>query len=75
MFHGLGEDGWIVRLVPEPPRGARQGRTRDEARAHVIDALDGSSRLGEHSCAAIPVDGEPLELFIDARRPGTSAAA
>ncbi len=36
-----GEDGWIVASIPEVPGAHSQGRTRDEARAGVIDALRG----------------------------------
>jgi predicted RNase H-like HicB family nuclease len=35
-----GEDGWIVASVPEVPGTHSQGRTRAEARANVIDALE-----------------------------------
>jgi predicted RNase H-like HicB family nuclease len=33
------EDGWIVATIPEIPGAFSQGRTRDEARSNVIDAL------------------------------------
>lgn len=33
------EDGWIVATIPEVPGVFSQGRTRDEARTNVIDAL------------------------------------
>ena len=42
-------DGWIMATIPEVPGAISQGRTRAEARANVIDALqtvltpDGSS--------------------------------
>jgi predicted RNase H-like HicB family nuclease len=32
-------DGWIVATIPEVPGAISQGRTRDEARGNVIDAL------------------------------------
>ena len=32
-------DGWIVATVPEVPGAISQGRTRQEARENVIDAL------------------------------------
>jgi predicted RNase H-like HicB family nuclease len=35
-----GDDGWIIASVPEVPGTHSQGRTRDEARANVIDALE-----------------------------------
>jgi len=34
-----GEDGWILASIPEVPGVLTQGRTREEARANVIDAL------------------------------------
>ncbi len=34
-----GDDGFIVASVPEVPGALSQGRTCDEARANVIDAL------------------------------------
>jgi predicted RNase H-like HicB family nuclease len=33
------EDGWIVASVLEVPGALSQGRTRQEARANIIDAL------------------------------------
>jgi predicted RNase H-like HicB family nuclease len=33
------EDGWIVASIPEVPGVFSQGRTRDEVRANVLDAL------------------------------------
>lgn len=60
-----GEDGWIVASVPEVPGAHSQGKTRDEARANVIDALRGllELRFGEHA-AAEAADSESLELVI-----------
>jgi predicted RNase H-like HicB family nuclease len=34
-----GEDGWMLASIPEVPGVFSQGRTREEARANVIDAL------------------------------------
>ena len=34
-----GEEGWILASIPEVPGVLTQGRTREEARASVIDAL------------------------------------
>ncbi len=34
-----GEEGWILASIPEVPGVLTQGRTREEARANVIDAL------------------------------------
>ena len=33
------EEGWIVARIVEVPGAVSQGRTRDEARENVIDAL------------------------------------
>ena len=33
------EDGWIVARVVEVPGAMSQGRTREEARENVLDAL------------------------------------
>lgn len=33
------EGGWIVASIPEVPGVFSQGRTRDETRANVLDAL------------------------------------
>ncbi len=38
-FEDPDEDGWIVARVVEVPGAISQGRTRDEARRNVIDAL------------------------------------
>jgi predicted RNase H-like HicB family nuclease len=34
-----GEDGWTIASIPEVAGVHSQGRTREEARANVIDAL------------------------------------
>jgi len=61
-----GEDGWVVASIPEVPGANSQGRTRDEARANVIDALRGilELRFGGHPEIASAADSEPLELVI-----------
>ena len=38
-FESPDEDGWIVARVLEVPGALSQGRTRDEARENVLDAL------------------------------------
>ena len=62
------EDGWIVASVPEVPGVHSQGRTRDEARANVIDALRGmlELRFGKHPSPEAAPDSESLELVIAA---------
>jgi predicted RNase H-like HicB family nuclease len=32
-------DGWVLATIPEVPGAISQGRTREEARENVIDAL------------------------------------
>jgi len=61
-------DGWIVARVPEVPGAISQGRTRDEARENVIDALRGilELRFGQHAVSDVPADSESLELVIAA---------
>jgi len=34
-----GDDGWVVAQVKEVPGAVSQGRTREEARENVLDAL------------------------------------
>lgn len=60
-----GADGWIVASIPEVPGAHSQGKTREEARENVIDALREvlAVRFGEHP-ASPPADSEPLELVI-----------
>jgi len=40
-----GGDGWIVVSVPEVPGVLSQGRTREEAREMILDALAGMLEL------------------------------
>jgi len=63
-----GEDGWIVASIAEVPGAHSQGRTREEARANVIDALRGilELRFGEQAGVATAADSESLELVIGA---------
>ena len=57
---------WIVASVPEVPGAHSQGRTREEARANVIDALRGilELRFGEHALTEPVEDAESLELEL-----------
>lgn len=61
-----GDDGWIVASIPEVPGAHSQGRTREEAKANVVDALRGilELRFGGQTGASAASDSEPLELVI-----------
>jgi predicted RNase H-like HicB family nuclease len=54
------EDGWIVARVLQVPGAISQGRTRDEARENVIDAL--RLMLAPDEDEANADRSEPLEL-------------
>jgi predicted RNase H-like HicB family nuclease len=58
-------DGWIMASIPQVPGTRSQGRTREEARANVIDALrvmlaGDDAALDAESAAT----SEPLTLTI-----------
>ena len=61
------EDGWIA-SVPEIPGVHSQGKTREEARENVIDALHEilAIRFGEHASVGNAADSESLQLVIAA---------
>lgn len=68
IVYEAGEDDWIIASIPEVPGVHSQGKTRDEARANVIDALRGmlELRFGEHPSTDAASDSESLELVIAA---------
>lgn len=68
IVYEQGEEGWVIASIPEVPGAHSQGRTREEARANVIDALRGilELRFGKHARAELPPDSESLELVIAA---------
>jgi predicted RNase H-like HicB family nuclease len=47
-----GDDDWIVASIPAVPGVLSQGRTREEARENVLDAL------------ALMLSPEPVEAFV-----------
>lgn len=52
-----GDDGWVIAQIPAVPGAMSQGRTREEARKNVLDALD--------LCSASPpraAEGKSVEL-------------
>jgi predicted RNase H-like HicB family nuclease len=56
------EDGWIVACVVQVPGAISQGRTREEARENVIDAL--RLMLAPDEDDANADRSEPLELIL-----------
>ena len=68
IVYESGDDGWVVASIPEVTGVHSQGRTRDEARTNVIDALRGmlELRFGAHPSTETGKDSEPLQLVIAA---------
>ena len=58
------EEGWIVARVVEVPGAVSQGRTREEARANVIDALRLMLSADETEEREQGLEVEPLELVL-----------
>ncbi len=59
-----GDDGWVIASIPEVPGAMSQGRTRDEARANVIDALQLMLSPEPGHDELTSADREPLTLTI-----------
>jgi predicted RNase H-like HicB family nuclease len=58
-------DGWIMASIPQVPGTRSQGRTREEARENVIDALRVMLAGDDRELVADPTAStEPLELTI-----------
>jgi predicted RNase H-like HicB family nuclease len=58
------EEGWIVASVLEVPGALSQGKTRDEARANVIDALRLMLAPDDGDPHVAGGQSEPLELIL-----------
>ena len=58
------EEGWIVARVVEVPGALSQGRTREEARENVIDALRLMLAPDDDDQAAGPGRSEQLDLIL-----------
>jgi predicted RNase H-like HicB family nuclease len=61
-----GQDGWVIARVLELPAAMSQGRTREEARDNVLDALQ-ELALSYLAGEPPPVgrgDSEPLDVII-----------
>ncbi len=58
-------DGWVLASIVEVPGAISQGRTREEARENVIDALRTVLTPDEQLAGQPPgVDDEPLRLTV-----------
>jgi predicted RNase H-like HicB family nuclease len=58
------ETGWIVAAVAEVPGALSQGRTREEARANVIDALRLMLSPDDDDPHVRDGQSEPLDLIL-----------
>jgi predicted RNase H-like HicB family nuclease len=60
------EDGLMISSVPEVPGAHSQGRTREEARDNVLDALRGllELRASGYDLTGRRLDSESLELVV-----------
>jgi predicted RNase H-like HicB family nuclease len=58
------DSDWIVVSIPEVPGVHSQGKTREEAREMVMDALAGmlELRAGEHEALGRPIGDESLDI-------------
>jgi len=56
-----GDDGFVIASIPQVPGAMSQGRTRDEARSNVIDALRLMLRPDPVDADG---DSEALELLL-----------
>jgi predicted RNase H-like HicB family nuclease len=58
------EDGWIVARVLQVPGAISQGRTREDARENVIDALRLTLAPDDGDASVEAGRSEPLELTL-----------
>jgi predicted RNase H-like HicB family nuclease len=58
------EEGWIVARVVEVPGALSQGRTREEARENVLDALRLMLAPDHDDPNVVAGRSEPLELTL-----------
>jgi predicted RNase H-like HicB family nuclease len=58
------EDGWIVARVIEVPGAISQGRTQEQARENVVDALRLMLAPDEDDANVAAGRSEPLELTL-----------
>jgi predicted RNase H-like HicB family nuclease len=65
-FDDPDEEGWIVARIVEVPGAMSQGRTREEARENVIDALRLMLTPDDDDSRVVDERTEPLDLTIAA---------
>jgi len=58
------EEGWVVARILEVPGAASQGRTREEARDNVIDALRLMLSPDDGDSGVAAGRSEPLDLIL-----------
>ncbi len=63
-FEEPDEDGWIVARIVEVPGALSQGRTREEARENVIDALRLMLTPDDDDPSVVSERTEPLDLTM-----------
>lgn len=63
-FDDPDDDGWIVARVLEVPGALSQGRTRQEARENVLDALQVVLAPDDHERDVRAGQSEPLDLML-----------
>ena len=65
-FEEPDEDGWTVARIVEVPGAMSQGRSREEARENVIDALRLMLSPDDGDPAVANGRSEPLDLILTA---------
>lgn len=64
VFDERDEEGWIVARVVEVPGAVSQGRTREEARENVLDALQVVLAPDSRDDGRLAGRSEPLDLTV-----------
>ena len=64
VFEEPDEEGWIVVRVIEVPGALSQGRSREEARENIIDALRLMLAPDDDDPRVVDERSEPLELTL-----------
>jgi predicted RNase H-like HicB family nuclease len=66
-------DGWLTAQVAEVPGAISQGKTREEARANVIDALDVLLTPDEELAGGAPAEGSESVTLSKSLREATGS--